>query len=130
MVATIAGTPGVSGTNNGPGGAARFNYPYGLTTDGGGNVYVADTYNNTIRMVVMPGAVVSTIAGVPGVSGTGNGTGSAAHFFHPDDITFNQTTGDFDVADSQNCAIRQVTSLRGGHEPRGHPGYIRKPRRS
>ncbi len=48
---TLAGLAGLSGTNDGTGSAARFNQPYGVAVDSAGNVYVADTYNYTIRKV-------------------------------------------------------------------------------
>jgi hypothetical protein len=49
VVTTIAGTARKSGSANGTGSSARFNMPEGVTTDSSGNLYVADTYNDTIR---------------------------------------------------------------------------------
>ena len=40
-----------SGSVNGVGSAARFNYPYGVSVDSVGNVYVADYYNHLIRKI-------------------------------------------------------------------------------
>ncbi|HAO77950.1 MAG TPA: hypothetical protein DCQ92_03035, partial [Verrucomicrobia subdivision 3 bacterium] len=39
----------VSGSADGTGSAARFNYPAGVAVDGAGRVYMADTVNHTIR---------------------------------------------------------------------------------
>jgi len=39
----------VFGSADGAGSEARFNYPSGAAVDSAGNVYVADTRNNTIR---------------------------------------------------------------------------------
>jgi hypothetical protein len=50
--------------------------------DAGGNVYVADSGNQTIRKMT-PGSVVTTFAGAPGYSGAADGTGSAARFAGP-----------------------------------------------
>ena len=43
VVSTLAGTAGSSGSADGTGSAARFNYPTGVAVDGSGNVYVADS---------------------------------------------------------------------------------------
>ncbi len=84
-VATIAGLAGVTGTNDGPGNAARFNLPQAVAVDGAGNVYVADSANYTIRRLVPAGTNwwVATIAGQGGVSGNSDGLGSAARFGFP-----------------------------------------------
>ena len=51
QVSTLAGLPSVAGTANGAGAAARFNSPDGVAVDAAGTVYVADTNNQTIRVV-------------------------------------------------------------------------------
>lgn len=48
-VSTIAGLAGISGSADGGGSTARFNQPYGVAVDSGGTVYIADTFNHTIR---------------------------------------------------------------------------------
>ena len=50
------------------GSAARFNNPFAVAVDDGGNVYVADTGNNTIRKIT-PNGMVSTLAGLHGYLG-------------------------------------------------------------
>src|SRR5262245_36259073 len=45
----FAGLPGGPGSDDGPGSLARFNAPEGVAVDSKGNLYVADTYNYTIR---------------------------------------------------------------------------------
>jgi hypothetical protein len=107
MVTTLAGGVGVTGTNDGPGTEARFNYPLGVAEDSTGSVYVADTYNHSIRKVT-PGGVVTTLAGTPGVSGTNNGTGTAAKFDHPWSLAVG-TNGTVYVADCYNHVIRKIT---------------------
>jgi len=49
VVTTIAGTALVAGAADGVGSAARFQLPRGLAMDRAGNLYVADSNNNTIR---------------------------------------------------------------------------------
>ena len=50
VVTTLAGTAGTSGTTDATGTSAKFNQPYGITTDGT-YLYVADTSNNMIRRI-------------------------------------------------------------------------------
>ena len=106
-VTTLAGQLGSPGTNDGTGTAARFNLPLGVAVDSAGNVYVADTYNETIRKVTASG-VVSTLAGMPGVSGGVDGTGSVARFDFPSGVAVDSATNVY-VADTDNDTIRRVT---------------------
>ena len=108
VVTTLAGGAGVTGTNDGPGTYARFNFPLGVAVDGTGNAYVADTYNHTIRKIT-PGGVVTTLAGTPGVAGTNNGTGTAAKFNQPWALAVD-TNGTVYVADCYNHVIRKITA--------------------
>ena len=50
VVTTLAGLAGSRGSADGIGIVARFKTPYGIGVDGAGNVFVADTYNNAIRI--------------------------------------------------------------------------------
>ena len=79
VVTTLAGS-GVVGFTEATGTAAQFNEPAGLTVDGSGNVYVADTRNHRIRKI-SPTGVVTTLAG--SLNGFANGTGTAAQFSYP-----------------------------------------------
>ena len=45
----MAGLAGVRGTNDGVGLSARFYLPWGIATDGAGNLFVADEQNDIIR---------------------------------------------------------------------------------
>lgn len=107
VATTLAGLAGSSGSADGTGSEARFNSPYGVAVDGSGNVYVADTYNNTIRKVT-PSGVVTTLAGLAGSYGSSNGTGSAARFFSPRGVAVD-SSGNVYVADTYNDMIRKVT---------------------
>jgi hypothetical protein len=81
-VTTLAGLAGVPGSADGVGGFARFNSPSGIAVDTTGNVYVADTFNQTIRKI-SPGGVVTTLAGLAGAPGSVDGVGSDARFTSP-----------------------------------------------
>jgi len=57
------------GGKNGNGNAAWFNFPQGVVVDAGGDLFVADSYNNVVRKVT-PAGVITTLAGRQGVSGS------------------------------------------------------------
>lgn len=106
-VTRLAGQPGIPGSADGSGSAARFSDARKIVADGAGNVYVADTWNHTIRKIT-PAGLVSTLAGMAGEGGSADGSGSAARFFSPMDIAID-AGGNLYVADFGNCAIRRVT---------------------
>jgi alpha-tubulin suppressor-like RCC1 family protein/DNA-binding beta-propeller fold protein YncE len=106
-VATLAGLAGTPGTNDGTGGSARFNQPYGIALDSATNIYVADCNNSTIRKIT-PAGTVTTLAGVANVSGTNDGTGSAARFDGPRGVAVD-STGIIYVADHGSDTIRKIT---------------------
>jgi sugar lactone lactonase YvrE len=110
MVTTFAGLAGSSGSADGTGNAARFNYPGWVAVDNAGNLYVADSDNNTIRKI-SSGGVVTTLAGTAGSPGYGSadGTGSAARFFNPTGVAVDGA-GNVYVADFSNSTIRKVSS--------------------
>jgi RHS repeat-associated protein len=106
VVTTLAGKAGVSGSADATGSAAAFSAPSGLAVDGSGVVYVADAGNDKIRMI-MPGGVVSTLAG-SGSYGTSDGTGSGASFYDPRGVAVDAMRNVF-VADTGNNTIRKIT---------------------
>jgi len=118
-VTTLAGSPGVSGTSDGTGSGAQFNVPTGVAVDGGGNVYVADSGNFTIRKVTS-GGVVTTLAGNAGQSGFMDATGNAALFGCPAGLAVDGT-GNVYVADVTNHVIRKITSGGGVTTLAGNP---------
>jgi sugar lactone lactonase YvrE len=105
-VSTLAGLAGKSGTLDGSGGNARFNFPYGVAVDSEGNVYVADSFNEEIRKIT-PAGVVSTLAG-NGTIGSADGKGSAASFHYPYGLAVD-SAGILYVADTYNHTIRKIT---------------------
>ena len=107
MVSTLAGLPGVSGSIDGTNATALFFEPEGIAVDGSGNVFVADTWNHTIREVTSAG-VVTTIAGSAGNFGSTDASGTNALFYEPQGIAVD-LPGNIYVADTGNNTIRKIT---------------------
>jgi sugar lactone lactonase YvrE len=108
VVTTLAGMAGNDGSEDGKGSVARFYLPGGVAVDGGGNVYVADTGNHTIRKITSSG-MVTTLAGLAGNFGSEDGAGSAARFSNPGGVAVDGS-GNVYVADAGNHTIRKITS--------------------
>ncbi|MBI2947455.1 MAG: immunoglobulin domain-containing protein [Verrucomicrobia bacterium] len=107
VVVTLAGSPGLRGSQDGVGRDARFAGPRGVAVDRAGTVYVADTENHTIRQI-KSGAVVSTLAGSPGRLWGSDGVGSDTQFSNPNGVAID-AAGNVYVADAGNHAIRRIT---------------------
>ncbi len=107
VVTTFAGTAGAHGSTDSAGGAPLFYSPNGATVDGAGNVYVADTVNNTIRKIT-PGGVVTTLAGTVGVHGSTDSASGAPLFYSPFAVAADGV-GNVFVADTYNHTIRKIT---------------------
>lgn len=110
-VSTFAGALS-PGSQNGAGTTARFRTPIGITTDGT-NLYVADSFNHTIRVAVISTGTVSILAGSAGSPGFTDATGSAARFNQPQGITISTDGTKLYVADTNNNVIRQVVIATG-----------------
>lgn len=108
VVTTVAGSAGQPGNADGIGTAARFNNPVDIAVDGSGNVYVADTYNDTIRKIT-PADTVTTLAGSAGQVGSLDGAGAAARFNGPQGVSVD-ASGNIYVGDTGSNTIREITS--------------------
>ncbi len=104
-VSTLAGNDTV-GFKEGVGNTAQFANPYGVAVDAVGNIYVADTYNSSIRKIT-PAGVVTTLAG-NGTYGYQEGTGSAARFSYPSSLAVDEA-GFVYVGDKNNNRIRRIS---------------------
>jgi sugar lactone lactonase YvrE len=118
------GTEGFSG-DGGPATGAALSSPAGLALDSAGNIYIADTGNNRVRVVntgtksvvlakvtVGPGDI-ATIAGngINSFSGDG-GAAISAEIDNPIGIALD-SSGNIYIADSRNNRIRKVTASTG-----------------
>ena len=117
---TLAGDAGY-GSADGTGSGGRFYNPGGVATDSAGNIYVADTSNQTIRKVT-PAGVVTTLAGLAGTYGSADGTGGDARFYNPNGVAVDGS-GNVYVADNGNQTIRKITPAGGVTTLAGLAGF-------
>jgi sugar lactone lactonase YvrE len=117
IISTVAGTGGMTpcGEQNvvgdgGPATAAQLSGPSGVTVDGVGNLFIADSYNNRVRMVTAAG-IIHTVAGDGGIQGYrgDGGAANAALFNYPTGVAVDRT-GNLFIADTLNCRVRMVTA--------------------
>ncbi len=110
QVTTLAGSPWQKGSTDGLGDKAGFYYPFNLTIGDDANIYVADTFNGTIRKVT-PAGEVSTFAGtavLPRSSGSIDGALADARFYDPRGVAID-AKGTMFVADYANRTIRKIS---------------------
>ena len=112
-LALVAGNsrPGFSG-DGGAAVNAQLNTPQGLTFDGKGNLYIADSLNNRIRVVTANG-LINTFAG-NGQAGSGSylgdgGPATQANLQQPGGVAVD-SSGNIYIADTLDNVIRKVTT--------------------
>lgn len=81
-----------------------FNFPVGLTVDGSGNVYVAETGNNRVQKLSAAEAFVFQIGRSDEASGSANG-----EFSSPTDVVLD-SDGNIFVTDSGNNRVQKFNS--------------------
>jgi len=117
LISTVAGTGtvGYSG-DNGPATSATLNQPWGVTVDGAGNLYIADTNNHVIRMVTISTGTITTVAGNGYTTSTGlgsysgdGGPATSATLNFPYAVAFD-AAGDMLIPDSANNCVRKVNT--------------------
>jgi uncharacterized protein (TIGR03437 family) len=124
VIATVAGngTAGYSGDNGVPT-SAQLSQPQGIAVDSSGNVYIADTLNNRVRII--SAGLISTLAGTgtAGFSGD-NGMAASAQLNQPRGVAVD-TSGNVYIADTGNNRIREIsggviTTIAGGGTSSGN----------
>ena len=109
IITTYAGTGTVgSAGNNGQATSAGLYYPRGVGADSNGNIFIADSGNNQIRMVNRAG-IITTIAGSTlGSTGDG-GSASTALLNTPFSVSVD-INGNVFIADTNNHRIRLINN--------------------
>jgi len=110
VIATFAGngTSGFSG-DTGPATSAELANPNGVATDSTGNLYIADTKNDCIR-IVNTSNVINTFAGQGTVSGnTGDGGAATSATLNAPQGVGTDSSGNVYIADTGNNRIRYVS---------------------
>src|SRR5437764_164967 len=114
IITTAAGngTGALSG-DGGPATSASLSQPYGVTADIAGNIFIADTANNRIRLVNMSTGIITTVAGngIGGFSGDG-GPATSATLNFPRGVGL-ESGGNIFIADASNHRIRVVNHNTG-----------------
>ena len=112
VVSTLAGLAGTNGFADGTNDQARFDHPSGVAVDHEGNLFVTDSFNETIRKISPVGTnwVVSTVTGLAGAAGFDDGTNSQARFHRPEAIAAD-SSGKLYVTDRLNSTVRQVSPV-------------------
>jgi len=113
-IATIGGSgeKGFGGDGGSLSGAI-FNDPRKIRIDAAGNLFIADTGNNRIRMVDSHTGIITTVGGngAKGFSGD-NGPATAAQLKSPEGIAIDHS-GNIYVADTGNKRVRRINRETG-----------------
>lgn len=108
-ISTIAGDG--SQTFSGDGGlatAAGLDSPNGIAVDRASNLYIADTHNQSVRMVAAATGIITTMAGTGFRTFNGDGTATSSALARPRGVAVD-STGAVYVADSDNERIRKIS---------------------
>ena len=107
--------------------SSNVNYPYGVAADPAGRIYIADTFNNRVRMVDLAG-VITTVAGDGDADYYGDGAqATSAALNNPMAVAFD-LQGRLLISDTQNHRIRRVeangiiNTIVGTGNPSGNGG--------
>jgi hypothetical protein len=121
IISTIAGNGNPLYTGDGgPAAAATLNDPGDVAMDGAGNLYIADSGNNVIRVINAVTGVIATVAGdgsgtVCGASSNAVGDGCPAKqatLKQPQGVTLDAAANLY-IADTNNHRIREVSAANG-----------------
>ncbi len=107
-IVTVAGT-GVAGYSGdyGPATSAQLNQPVGVAVDSAGNLYIADTGNNRIRVVLTNGTI-APLAGNGNAAFEGDGGPAVLAALHAPEGVAVDAAGNVYIADTKSLRVREV----------------------
>ena len=114
IVTLVVGStsPGYSG-DGGAATAARLRLPAAIVVAANGDMYIADTGNDTVRKVTAATGIATTYAGTGTTGYTGDGgAATSARLSGPQGLVL-AANGDLYIADTGNNVIRRVTAATG-----------------
>lgn len=107
-VSTVAGGA-TAGARDGDATSAQLDHPVAITTGGAGELFVVDSYAQTVRRIrLTPTVAVSTLAGSPYAFDHLDGTGADARFLLPVAIA-HASDGNLYVVEEDACYLRRIT---------------------
>jgi sugar lactone lactonase YvrE len=113
-ISTVAGN-GTAGFNKtaGPAASAQISAPRGGVVDGAGNLYFADSGNNSIRRIDAASGLMTTVVGTGQAGYSGDGSiATSAQLNSPAKVIVD-AAGDLYIADTGNNVIRYVDAGSG-----------------
>jgi trimeric autotransporter adhesin len=113
VITTFAGVCGTSGYS-GDGAAAtlaNLNTPSGVAVDPHGDVLIADTNNDVVRIVV-PSGIISTFAGNHSPGFTGDGGPAIDGQLNAPTAIASDTAGNIYVTDAVNGLVRKINAVQ------------------
>jgi hypothetical protein len=108
-ITTIAGNIRGFAGDGGPAVNASLDNPSDVTLDAQNNIYIADTYNNRIR-VINPDGTIHPFAGDGNSAFAGDGGPAAAAEFESPYAISNDNAGNFYITDYGNSRIRKINA--------------------
>ena len=131
-----SGIEHVVGTGNagstGDGGlaiSALLSNPKGLAMDKSGNLYIADSANNKIRLLTVSSSIITTVAGSGSLGYLGDGGAATSASLNIPGAVAVDASGNVYIADTYSYAVRLVTRATGiittlaGNGLQGSVGY-------
>jgi trimeric autotransporter adhesin len=95
--------------DGGPAVAAQLNQPQGIAIDKSGNIYIADSANNRVR-IVTPDGLINNFAGDGNAAYAGdNGPAVHAELYRPTGLAVD-SSGNLYIADSGSFVVRKITT--------------------